>query len=101
MAYVETNPERLNQLNQEAKQKENKKLNIIDSPFDVLDSFIDGFPYSYKPGGNFLHRPLLDLPGLYLGMTWFTMQAPYKPKFCQIMERDFYRYSSCVAHVRP
>ncbi|KAA3677070.1 uncharacterized protein DEA37_0001064 [Paragonimus westermani] len=109
MAFIETNPEKLNALNEDARQKENKPLGFLTSPLDVVTQVLDtsygskkpfetgqGFPYTYKPGGNFLHRPLLDVPNLYLGMTWFSMQGPFKPRFCHIMERDYYR---CVTRV--
>ncbi|TPP62878.1 hypothetical protein FGIG_11461 [Fasciola gigantica] len=109
MAYVETNPQKLEELNKRARDKEDKNLDFFDLPFDLGLRIIEqnfayrkpfdagqGFPYTYKPGGNFIHRPLLDIPHLHLGTTWFTMQGPFRPKFCQIMERDYYR---CVTRV--
>ncbi|KAA0194112.1 hypothetical protein FBUS_11259 [Fasciolopsis buskii] len=104
MAYVETSPEKLERLNEKVRNKEDRELEFSEFPFDLGFRIIksnfasgkpydagQGFPYSYKPGGNFLHRPLLDIPHWHLGSTWFTMQGPFKPKFCQIMERDYFR----------
>lgn len=109
MAYVATDPEKLNKLTEEVNQKKDLDLNFVNTPADSIERFIlkcyappspydlgIGRPYSYKPAGNFLHRPMLDVPNLHIGMSWFTMQSPFKPKFCQIMERDFYR---CLTRV--
>ncbi|CAH8674523.1 unnamed protein product [Schistosoma rodhaini] len=50
-----------------------------------------GFPLTYTSGGNFLHRPFIDVPALQMTTSWFTMQNVFNSRFCQIMERDFFR----------
>ncbi|KAK4474434.1 hypothetical protein MN116_001590 [Schistosoma mekongi] len=109
MASVVTNPDLLNHLNDEARLKENRKLPVAMRTVQPLEEFLrkvyggkrpfeaeQGFPITYKLGGNFLHRPIIDVPKLQMGVSWFTMQSPFKPRFCQIMERDFFR---CVSRV--
>ncbi|CAH8660840.1 unnamed protein product [Heterobilharzia americana] len=109
MAFVETNEEKLSRLNEDARAKQDRKLKYSLSFLESTEHFIKDslhrnglygtgkeFPLTYKPGGNFLHRPFVDVPNLNLGMSLFTMQNAFKPKFCQIMERDFFR---CLSRV--
>nr|AAP06397.1 hypothetical protein [Schistosoma japonicum] len=90
-------------------QKNDKELPVVMSSLQPLEEFLkkvyggrkpfegeQGFPITYKSAGNFLHRPIIDFPKLQMGASWFTMQNLFHPKFCQIMERDFFR---CVSRV--
>uniref|UniRef100_A0A0X3NYM7 NADH:ubiquinone oxidoreductase, NDUFS5-15kDa n=1 Tax=Schistocephalus solidus TaxID=70667 RepID=A0A0X3NYM7_SCHSO len=108
MAFVETNPEKLRKLTEEAKSKEDKDLGFYPSAVHAADHWVakffspkdryhsdKGYPYTYKPAGNFLARPILNTD-LHLGTTWGTNLRPFRPKFCQIMERDYLR---CLGRV--
>ncbi|CAI2735958.1 unnamed protein product [Schistosoma spindalis] len=103
-AFVITDQERLDRLNNEARAKRNRDISFspdISQPFNNFVKKIfgtekpyeggHGFPLTYSSGGNFLHRPLLDIPALQMGTSWFTMQNVFNSRFCQIMERDFFR----------
>ncbi|EUB62783.1 hypothetical protein EGR_02224 [Echinococcus granulosus] len=108
MSYCETNPEKLRKLNEEAESKPDRDLGFYPSPISVTDKWLTrvfspkdpyhsdkGYPYSYKPAGNYLGRPLFATD-LHLGTTWGTNLRPFRPKFCQIMERDYLR---CLSRV--
>ncbi|KAM3172350.1 hypothetical protein ACTXT7_014718 [Hymenolepis weldensis] len=108
MSYCETNPGKLQKLNDEVKAKPNRPLGFYPSPIYLTDEFFaskfspkdpyhsdKGYPYTYKPGGNYLGRPFLST-NLHLGTTWGTNLYPFRPKFCQIMERDYLR---CLSRV--
>merc|ERR1712113_617556 len=101
--------EKLSALNEKAKNLVDREIDFVRGPLDVLERFVKAnfgpeepfnpknkdFPYGYKPCGNHLSRPLIDLP-LYMSMTWFALSGPVYPMYCQIMERDYMR---CVSRV--
>ncbi|CAH8635322.1 unnamed protein product [Schistosoma intercalatum] len=108
-AFVITDQERLDRLNNEAREKRNRDIPFTPDISQPFYNFVEkifgtekpyeaghGFPLTYASGGNFLHRPFLDFPALQMGTSWFTMQNVFSSRFCQIMERDFFR---CVARV--
>ncbi|VDD81892.1 unnamed protein product [Mesocestoides corti] len=104
MSVCETNPDKLRKLNDEARAKPNKDLGFYPAASDALDAWLGrifspkemyesgkGYPYTYKPGGNYLGRPIFSTD-IHLGTTWGTNLHPFRPKFCQIMERDYLRF---------
>ncbi|CAH8679241.1 unnamed protein product [Schistosoma rodhaini] len=108
-AFVITDQERLDRLNNEARAKKNRDIPFSPNMFQPFYNFTRkifatekpyeggrGFPLTYTSGGNFLHRPFIDVPALQMTTSWFTMQNVFNSRFCQIMERDFFR---CVARV--
>ncbi|CAH8566653.1 unnamed protein product [Schistosoma turkestanicum] len=103
-AFVVTDEERLGRLNDEARAKQNRELPFSPTGSHTFERFArkvfatekpfqpgPGHPMTYTSGGNFLHRPVLDVPALQMGASWFTYQNVFVPRFCQIMERDFFR----------
>ncbi|KAL5107253.1 hypothetical protein TcWFU_000523 [Taenia crassiceps] len=83
MSYCETNPEKLRKLNDEAKSKPDRELGFYPSAMSVTDKWLARV---FSPSD-----PYHSATNLHLGTTWGTNLRPFRPKFCQIMERDYLR----------